>query len=95
MAIIDDVIHILFVYIFFDTIHGVQSGIIRGLGLQVWGSIYTLICYYAIGLTLALVLAFKFDMGVYGMWLGFTVACVILDIGFLFIIECPDWYKIA
>ena len=34
-------------------------------------------------------------MGVFGMWLGFTIACVILDIGFLFIIECPDWNKIA
>ena len=31
--IISDVINILILYIFFDTIHGVQSGIIRGLGL--------------------------------------------------------------
>ena len=54
VAIIDEVLYILFLYIFFDTIHGVQSGIIRGLGLQVWGAIYTLICYYIIGLPLAL-----------------------------------------
>lgn len=33
VAIIDEVLAILFLYIFFDTIHGVQSGIIRGLGL--------------------------------------------------------------
>ena len=50
---------ILLLYIFFDTIHGVQSGIIRGLGLQVYGSIYTLICYYLIGLPFALWLAFS------------------------------------
>lgn len=30
--IIKDVFWILLLYIFFDTIHGVQSGIIRGLG---------------------------------------------------------------
>ena len=29
------------------------------------------------------------------MWLGFSIACIILDIGFVFIIECPDWKKIA
>ena len=93
--IIFDVINILCLYIFFDTIHGVQSGIIRGLGLQLWGSIYTLICYYLIGLPTALTLAFKRDLGVYGLWLGFSIACIILDVGFAFIIECPDWYKIS
>lgn len=34
-------------------------------------------------------------MGVYGLWLGFSVACVILDIGFCCIIECPNWQKIS
>lgn len=94
-AIIYDVINILCFYIFFDTIHGVQSGIIRGLGLQKYGSIYTLICYYPIGLVSALCLAFRRDMGVYGLWLGFSIACVILDLGFVVIIEYPDWYKIS
>ena len=30
---IEDLSLVLAVYIFFDTIHGIQSGIIRGLGL--------------------------------------------------------------
>ena len=94
-VIIYDVINILCLYIFFDTIHGVQSGIIRGLGLQKWGSIYTLICYWPIGLLTALMFAFKRDLGVYGLWLGFSIACIILDIGFACIIECPDWYRIS
>ena len=93
--IISDVINILILYIFFDTIHGVQSGIIRGLGLQAYGSIYTLICYYIIGMPLALWLAFSKQMGVYGLWLGFSIACIILDLGFLVIIEYPDWNRIA
>jgi len=33
VAIVNDVLYVLMLYIFFDTIHGVQSGIIRGLGL--------------------------------------------------------------
>lgn len=33
IEIIADLSWVLVIYIFFDTIHGVQSGIIRGLGL--------------------------------------------------------------
>ena len=86
---------VVLLYIWFDTIHGVQSGIIRGLNRQAYGSIYTLICYYILGMPLALVFAFTMKMGIMGLWLGFTIACVILDIGFAMIISCPDWYKIA
>lgn len=85
----------LLIYIWFDTIHGVQSGIIRGLGLQAWGFMYTLFCYYIIGMPLALVLAFTARMGIVGLWLGYSIACVILDIGFAFIITCPDWTRIG
>lgn len=95
MFIINDIIYVLFLYIFFDTIHGVQSGIIRGLGLQFAGSMYTLACYYPLGMTLALVFAFKLEMGVKGLWLGFSICCIILDLGFWAIIACPSWEKIA
>ena len=70
-------------------------GIIRGLGLQVWGGVYTLICYWIIGLPLALWFAFGMEKGVFGLWLGFSIACIVLDTGFLFIIECPDWNKLS
>lgn len=95
VAVIDQVFWILVVYIFFDTIHGVQSGIIRGLGRQGYGSIYTLICYYIFGMPLALVFAFVLEWGVAGLWAGFTIACIVLDIGFFFIIACANWEKIA
>lgn len=85
----------LLIYIWFDTIHGVQSGIIRGLGLQAYGFLYTLFCYYIIGMPLALVLAFTAKMGIVGLWLGYSIACIILDIGFAFIIMCPNWTKIG
>lgn len=57
--IFKDTIWVLLIYIFFDTIHGVQSGIIRGLGRQSYGSVYTLFCYYILGMPLALILCFK------------------------------------
>lgn len=95
VSIILDVFGMIGVYIFFDTIHGVQSGIIRGLGLQVWGAIYTLICYYIVGLPIALYLAFILEMGVKGLWMGFALCSVLLDAGLQCIIDCPDWHKIA
>ena len=86
---------VLLIYIWFDTIHGVQSGIIRGLGRQSYGSIFTLFCYYILGMPLALVLCFVAKMGIQGLWLGFSIACIILDIGFAMIISCPNWTEIA
>lgn len=43
----------------------------------------------------ALTLCFKQEMGIAGLWLGFTIACIILDIGFAMIISCPNWQKIS
>lgn len=84
--VIRSVIWALLLYVFFDTLHGVQSGIIRGLGRQIYGSIWTLICYYILGMPLALHLAFGRGMNVTGLWLGFGIACIVLDIGFWIII---------
>lgn len=56
--IISSTMGVVALYIWFDTIHGVQSGIIRGLGLQIYGSVFTLVCYYIIGLPFSLYLAF-------------------------------------
>jgi len=90
-----DATWVLLIYIWFDTIHGVQSGIIRGLGRQFYGSMYTLFCYYILGMPLALVLCFTAKMGIQGLWLGFSIACIVLDIGFAFIIIVPNWQEIS
>lgn len=82
-------------YVFFDAIHGVQAGVIRGLGKQKHGSWFTLVCYYLFGMPLALAFAFKLELGVSGLWLGFTIASVILDIGFALIIKWTDWERVA
>ena len=44
---------------------------------------------------LALIFAFVCDMGIAGLWLGFSIACIILDIGFYFIISCANWEMIS
>ena len=68
-------------YIFFDAIHGANTGIIRALGYQFPASIWTLVCYYIFGLPLALHFAFNKDLKVQGMWEGFLIAMLVLDFG--------------
>ena len=67
-------IPVLCVYLIFDAVHGVNTGIVRGVGKQTAASVATLICYYGFGMPLALLLGFKKDLGLVGFWAGFTVA---------------------
>jgi Na+-driven multidrug efflux pump len=44
---------------------------------------------------LALAAAFMMNMGLTGLWSGFVIANVVLDVGFYFIIETTNWDKVA
>lgn len=44
---------------------------------------------------LALLLAFTYKMEIVGLWWGCTIAVIILDIGFFFIIVCCNWEAIG
>lgn len=44
---------------------------------------------------MALHFAFTKEMGIAGLWFGYSIACIILDLGFAVIILCPNWDKIA
>lgn len=92
---VHDIIDVLYVYIFFDTIHGVLGGVARGLGKQMNASLYTLFCYYAIGLPLALVLAFNYNLAVKGLWLGFAIMMALVDLGLVALTYYPDWGQIS
>jgi len=44
---------------------------------------------------MALYFAFTSEMGVAGLWLGFTIASLALDIGFYIIIYWCDWEQLS
>ena len=90
-AYIKEVMNVLSVYLILDAVHGVNSGIVRALGKQFKASIATILCYYVVGMTLALVLGFKLDMGLLGFWIGFMIAMFLLDIVVTVIIITADW----
>lgn len=78
-------------YIFFDALHGANTGIIRALGYQFVASIWTLFCYYILGLPLALYFAFDKELNVQGMWYGFLIAMILLDLGISLGLYFGNW----
>lgn len=50
------------------------AGVVRGCGRQLVGAITNLISYWVLGLPLAALLAFRFELGVHGLWTGLLVA---------------------
>jgi len=88
---VKEVLGIVGLYLIADSIHGVQSGNVRGLGKQFIASIVTLVCYYAFGMPLAIWLGFTNDMDLLGFWLGFLVAMIILDTIILVVVIKAEW----
>jgi len=60
----------------FDGIQAVSTGALRGLGQTRTPMLANLVGYWALGLPLGLVLCFTFHRGVYGLWIGLTVALI-------------------
>lgn len=47
-----------------------------GAGQQYIGAIVSFVGYYIIGLPLGVVIGFKTDLGLFGIWIGMTVAVI-------------------
>ena len=58
VQIVSDSFKVLYLYISFDSIHGTNSGIIRGLGRTTMAALVTFSCYWIIGLGGAIYLGF-------------------------------------
>ncbi|CDW78129.1 multidrug and toxin extrusion protein 2 [Stylonychia lemnae] len=64
----------IWLYILFDCLQCIGAGIISGLGRQGKGSILTVFGFWALGIPLALVQTFYYNMGIIALWLGPLVA---------------------
>lgn len=78
-------------YLMIDTVHGVQTGNVRGLGKQGPASIIILVCYYAFGVPLAIYLGFYRDWRLLGFWTGMLVAIGISQIAIAYLVMTADW----
>jgi len=62
----------------FDGIQTVSTGALRGLGETRIPMLANLVGYWVLGLPLGLFLCFVLHWGIYGMWIGLTVALIII-----------------
>lgn len=57
----------------------VAGGVLRGMGKPHAAALANLIGYYALGLPLGYVLAFRFGLGLRGVWLGLTIGLFVVS----------------
>lgn len=62
----------------FDGIQTVSTGALRGLGETRFPMFANLVGYWLLGLPLGLTLCFVLKWGIYGMWIGLTLALVVI-----------------
>lgn len=66
-----------------DYIQILSAGILRGLSDVTYAAIATFVAYWVISLPLGCVLAFAYDMGVYGIWWGLVLGVFLSAIAML------------
>jgi MATE family multidrug resistance protein len=63
----------------FDGVQTVCTGALRGLGETRAPMIANFVGYWILGLPLGLILCFVFKWGMYGMWIGLTLALIVIS----------------
>lgn len=70
-----------------DAIQANAVGLLRGIQDVKWPTVFVMISYWVLGIPAGYLLAFKFNMGANGIWIGFitglSFACVLLTTRFL------------
>ena len=69
------------------------SGVIRGVGHQLWGAAVTFTAYYVVGLPVGISLALATDLGVVGMWIGLLCGSVTHAAIYIVILLALNWQK--
>jgi MATE family multidrug resistance protein len=95
VAIAVKVLTVLGINQLYDCANVIFAGCLRGQGRQKLGSSLNLIAYYIIAIPLALILAFKFGLGLAGLWYGLGFGILLLAISETWFVFHSDWREIA
>jgi len=78
-----------------DSINGAVQGMFRGCGRQNIGAYLNFVAYYIVGIPFGVLLAFYFDQGILGLWIGIGSGLLLASMVGSFIIFKSDWIAIA
>jgi MATE family multidrug resistance protein len=76
-TVIDMTASLLIIVAFFQISDGTQAvgiGILRGMTDMKIPTLITLVAYWVMGLPSGYILAFEFDMGIFGVWYGLFIS---------------------
>lgn len=78
-----------------NNVQPVLSGVAIGAGWQAVVAYVNIACYYILGVPLGLILGFKLDWGVKGIWMGMLLGTVVQTIVLFVMIYRTNWNKEA
>lgn len=76
---------------FMDANQGILAGIARGCGWQTLGAYVNLGAYYAVGIPIAVILAFLLHLGGRGLWIGIFCGLSSQTLVLFIITFCTNW----
>ncbi|KAH7377851.1 putative multidrug resistance pump, partial [Pyrenochaeta sp. MPI-SDFR-AT-0127] len=76
-----------------DGLQAVNSGCLRAIGRGDIGAMVNIAAYYAVAIPLGLLVGFKLNWGLHGLWLGLAVALSIVGIGEFLIVNVVQWNR--
>ena len=77
----------------FDGLAACCNGILRGIGRPSFGGWVNLSCYYIVALPVSLWTTFGLLWGLMGLWVGVTLALMIVTFAELISLITADWQK--
>jgi len=74
-----------------DGVNGALGGCVRGAGRQQSAALLNVFFYWALGIPSAALLAFRFDRGVQGLWMGLAATTVVQCLAMATLVFRFDW----
>jgi len=93
--LVNELTPLLAACIIINNVQPVLSGVAIGAGWQAVVAYVNIACYYVFGVPLGLIMGYKLDMGVKGIWLGMMCGTVVQTIILFWIIYRTNWNKEA
>ncbi|EUB63422.1 Multidrug and toxin extrusion protein [Echinococcus granulosus] len=81
----------LLIFQFCEGLGGVSEAVLLACGRQFLGAITIFLGYYVVGLPLGLLLTYKFEIGIIGMWMGLATGFFLTDCVYTFFALRTDW----